>query len=140
MKRVKHAVILGMALTLAAGAAFANKGTTFKEGVHLPEADGAAIYRATCQACHMTNAKGATGAATIPALAGDPKLATAGYPIYVVVNGLGGMPALGADLDDTQVAAVVAYVRTHFGNSDTDPVAPADVAPVRPAGGYPSSD
>ncbi len=39
---------------------------TIKEGVHLPRTDGAAIYAQTCQACHMADGHGATGAGTIP--------------------------------------------------------------------------
>ncbi len=131
---------LGLMALLFAGAAVADVASTFKEGVRLPETDGGAIYAATCQACHLANATGAVGAARIPALAANAKLSTSGYPVYVVVNGLGGMPALGADLDDKQIAAVVSFVRTHFGNAYADPVTPGDVASVRPATGYPSSD
>jgi mono/diheme cytochrome c family protein len=134
---------LALAALLAAttNTARADVAETIKEGVHLPRTNGAAIYAQTCQACHMADGHGATGAGTIPSLAGNQKLAAAGYPVYVVVNGLGGMPALGADLDDDQIAAVVAFVRTHLGNSYADPVSPADVKPVRPADGqYPSSD
>lgn len=93
--------------------------------------DGQVIYTQVCQGCHMANAKGATGAATIPALAGNPKLKSAGYPVYVVLNGKGGMPWLGTMLNDTQIASVVSYVRTHFGNHYTDTVKPEDVAAVR---------
>ncbi|MDB5445373.1 MAG: cytochrome c class, partial [Phenylobacterium sp.] len=35
---------------------------------------GEQVYRVVCQACHMADAKGATGAATIPALAANPRL------------------------------------------------------------------
>ncbi len=100
-------------------------------GAGTTSTDGQVIYTQVCQGCHQANAKGATGAATIPALAGNPKLANAGYPIYVVLNGKGGMPWLGTMLNDTQVASVVGYVRTHFGNHYTDPVTPQDVAALR---------
>ncbi len=93
--------------------------------------DGRVIYAQVCQGCHQADAKGATGAATIPALAGNPKLQSAGYPVYVVLNGEGGMPWLGTTLNDTQIAAVVGYVRTHFGNRWTDKVAPGDVTALR---------
>jgi hypothetical protein len=36
---------------------------------------------------HMAAAQGAVGAGAYPALANDPKLAAAGYPVLVVVNG-----------------------------------------------------
>jgi mono/diheme cytochrome c family protein len=49
--------------------------------------DGEVIYRTVCQGCHMAAAQGAVGAGAYPALANDPKLAAAGYPVLVVVNG-----------------------------------------------------
>ncbi|MCQ8240820.1 c-type cytochrome [Rhizosaccharibacter radicis] len=93
--------------------------------------DGATLYRQLCQGCHMANAKGAVGAATIPALAGNPKLASGGYPVYVILNGYGAMPWFSGTLDDAQIAALVNYVRTNFGNHYTDGVKPEDVAAVR---------
>ncbi|WP_239479155.1 c-type cytochrome [Lichenicola cladoniae] len=95
--------------------------------------DGAVIFQQVCQGCHMANAKGAVGAGYIPALAGNPKLKSAGYPIYVVLNGYGGMPWLGTMLNDAQVASVVNYVRSNFGNNYTDKSKPEDVAAVRGA-------
>ena len=49
----------------------------------------------------------------------------------MVVNGLRGMPGLGMYLDDQQVAAVVNYVRTHFGNDYEDKVSADTVKAVR---------
>jgi mono/diheme cytochrome c family protein len=80
----------------------------------------------------MAEAQGAVGAGAYPALANDPKLAAAGYPVLIVVNGSKGMPPFGALLDDEQVAAVVNYVRSHFGNSYRDSISPADVRLARP--------
>jgi mono/diheme cytochrome c family protein len=79
--------------------------------------DGEVIYRTVCQGCHMANAQGAGGAGAYPALANNPKLAEAEYPVLVVVNGAKGMPPFGKLLGDEQVAAVVNYVRSHFGNT-----------------------
>lgn len=106
-------------------------GSTLSSGFKFSERSGAALYANICQACHMPDGKGATGAGTFPALAGDGKLATPGYPIAVVVNGLHGMPPVGEMMDDDQVAAVVNYVRTHFGNDYRDAVTAADVKAVR---------
>lgn len=88
---------------------------------------GAQVYEYICQACHMPDAKGATGAGTIPALAGNPKLAVAAYPIAIVAKGSGGMPALTNFLSDAQIAEVVGYVRTNFGNHYDKPVTEAEV-------------
>lgn len=95
------------------------------------EPTGEQIYRRVCAACHMADAKGATGAGTYPALANNPKLAASGYPAYVVVKGLNGMPPIGGMMTDAQVADVVNYVRTHFGNKYKDKLTAAEVKAIR---------
>ena len=42
-----------------------------------------------------------------------------------------GVPALGAFFSDVQVANVVNYIRTHFGNKYKDKVKPEDVKLIR---------
>ena len=42
------------------------------------------------------------------------------------------MPAFGPMMSDDQVAAVVNYLRTHFGNTHTDAVTAEDVKAARP--------
>ena len=93
--------------------------------------DGEVLYRSICQGCHMPAAEGAAGAGKYPALAKNEKLESGGYPVLVVVRGLNGMPGFGDYLTDAQVAAVVNYVRTHFGNDYQDKVSPDDVKAVR---------
>jgi mono/diheme cytochrome c family protein len=80
----------------------------------------------------MPDGKGAVGAGTYPSLANDSNLVSGGYPVYVVVRGLRAMPPVGAMMSDAQVAAVVNYVRTHFGNAYPDAVSADDVKPARP--------
>ena len=92
---------------------------------------GEGVYQHVCQGCHMPGAIGAVGAARIPALAGNKRLAAAGYPVAMVLRGNGGMPWFNGTLNDDQIAAVVNYVRTHFGNDYKDPVTPAYVASVK---------
>jgi len=106
----------------------------------LHTADGAGIFRNICQGCHMPDAKGATGAGSYPPLAGNPKLASAQYMAAVVLFGRHDMPSFvvrpsdqrsffkDATLTDEQVAEVVNYVRTHFGNHYRDSLSAADVA------------
>lgn len=94
---------------------------------------GEQIYTRICQGCHMPDAKGAVGAGHYPALAHDGNLASAAYPAVMVINGRGNMPAFGPMLTDEQVAGVVNYVRTHFGNAYTDSLKPDDVKVFRPA-------
>jgi mono/diheme cytochrome c family protein len=93
--------------------------------------DGATLYRAICQGCHMPDARGAQGAGMYPALAANPKLASAAYPALTVLQGRHGMPALGDSLTDEQISEVVNYVRSHFDNHFTDSVTSADVARLR---------
>jgi mono/diheme cytochrome c family protein len=81
------------------------------------ETDGKKLFETICQGCHMPDAKGAKGAGMYPALAANPKLVAPAYPLFVVLNGLRGMPNIGKALTDAQVAAVVNYVIRHFGNS-----------------------
>jgi len=80
----------------------------------------------------MTDGGGAAGAANYPSLAKDANLEAGGYPVYVVVRGQRAMPPVGAMMSDDQVAAVVNYVRTHFGNQYQDTVTAEDVKRVRP--------
>jgi mono/diheme cytochrome c family protein len=93
--------------------------------------DGATLYRAICQGCHMPDARGAQGAGMYPALAANTKLASPAYPVLTVLNGRRGMPPLGVYLSDEQVAEVVNFVRSHFDNHYADAVAAGDVAKLR---------
>jgi mono/diheme cytochrome c family protein len=70
--------------------------------------------------------------AVFPALAGNDRLADAAYTIDVVLNGKPGtaMPAFGGRFSDEEVAAVVSYVRTSWGNA-FGPVSAAEVAAAR---------
>ena len=90
-------------------------------------AGGEQIYRQICAACHMPDAQGSNVAGKVPALANNPKLADAAYPITMVLKGRGGMPWFGDTLKPAQVAEVVGYIRTHFGNAYAEPVTRADV-------------
>lgn len=99
---------------------------------HFDEHGGEALYRNVCQACHMPDGRGASGAGTIPALAGNPHLASRVYVLNTVVNGRKTMPDLGRWLNDRQVADVVNYVRSHFGNAYSDQAQPKEVRPLRP--------
>ncbi|MDB5453175.1 MAG: hypothetical protein JWO33_1753 [Caulobacteraceae bacterium] len=97
------------------------------------EQTGKDIYENVCQGCHMGDAMGAKGAGAYPALAGDKKLASKAYPALVIVRGQKAMPEFGSSLNDTQVANVVNYIRSSFGNSFSDQLTAAEVKPLRPA-------
>ncbi len=79
--------------------------------------DGAGLYAANCASCHGA---GGEGMGTVfPALAGNDALADADFVIRTVLNGVPGtaMPAFGGRFSDEEVAAVVSYVRTSWGNA-----------------------
>ena len=95
------------------------------------EKSGEELYNNVCKACHMGNGKGATGAATYPSLEKNENLETSAYPVYIVTHGQKGMPPVGRMMSDEQVAAVINYVRTHFGNDYNDALTAADVTDQR---------
>ena len=109
--------------------------------------DGAGIYGHICQGCHMPGAVGAVGAGRYPKLAGDSALASWRYVAITVLNGRKAMPAFGAggeerfethgvQLTDAQVADVVNYLRSNFGNRFKGTVTAAQIASLpHPTGG-----
>ncbi len=107
-------------------------GAPFSSGFRFSETRGEQLFAAVCQGCHMPDGRGAVGAAAYPSLAGDKNLEASGYPIGIVVRGQRSMPAFGGMLSDDQVAAVVNYLRTHFGNAYRDEVTAQDVKVARP--------
>lgn len=92
---------------------------------------GRDIYANVCQACHMPNGTGAMGAGRYPSLVNNENLASAGYPIYIVLHGQNAMPPFGEMMSDQQIAAVVNYIRTNFGNDYKDGASAADVKDAR---------
>jgi mono/diheme cytochrome c family protein len=124
------AVALVMALSPVA--AHAQSAVHFSPAFRFTEQSGEQLFANVCQGCHMPDARGAAGAGTYPSLAGNKNLEAGGYPVYVVVRGQRAMPAFGAMMSDDQVAAVVNYLRTHFGNDYKDAVSAEDVKVVRP--------
>jgi mono/diheme cytochrome c family protein len=101
--------------------------------------DGPTIYEHICRACHMADGAGAVGAGHYPALANNPTLKSREYMTITVLMGRRNMPAFGAKhaigfggaplaLSDAQVAAVVNYVRSNFGNHYTDAISAEQVA------------
>jgi mono/diheme cytochrome c family protein len=104
---------------------------SFNEFGHFAHRDGATLYRAVCQGCHMADGKGAVGAGNYPALAANKNLSAAVYAASIVLHGRHGMPTFAEYLSDAQVAAVVNYVRSHFDNHYNDLLAPDDVKKLR---------
>ena len=100
---------------------------------------GAEVYSHICQGCHMPEGQGAVGAGHYPKLAGDPALVSWEYVATTVLGGRNGMPSFGArangevvfgaaTLSDQQIADVVNYVRSHFGNTYKDKITVSQIA------------
>jgi mono/diheme cytochrome c family protein len=122
---------LAMALPGVSSAQTQSGDLRFASPARFMSQTGEALYADICQGCHMPAGEGATGAGTYPALAKNPKLAAGAYPLAMVINGNKGMPPFGALLTDQQAAAVVNYVRSHFGNQYADEVTAADAKAAR---------
>ncbi|MBB6489539.1 MULTISPECIES: c-type cytochrome [Rhizobium] len=101
------------------------------DGENFSEQSGEALYANVCAACHMNHGEGAMGAGKYPALTQNQNLVVGDYPVYLVLHGHTGMPPIGHMMSDDQVAAVVNYVRTNFGNNYENEVTREDVADIR---------
>ena len=128
--------LLLLCCTVTAHAQAIDTTTVYSSAANMP--NGETIFHSICQGCHMPDAKGATGAGTYPALTGNPRLVSPQYMAAVILNGRHDMPSFGklggaerfneTQLSDEQVAEVINYIRTHFGNHYTDTITAAQVA------------
>jgi len=92
-------------------------------------ADGKTLFAKNCAACHQANGKGIPGA--FPALAGSGFVQGAPVEVAtVLLKGRGGMPDFSNNLDDAEIAQVLSYVRTSWGNSAA-PLSGQDVSAQR---------
>jgi mono/diheme cytochrome c family protein len=90
--------------------------------------NGAAIYASKCASCHKADGKGGS---PFPALAGNPHV-TAKDPtaiIAVTEHGKGLMPGFKSGLSNGEIAAVITYIRSSWGNKAAS-VSEAQVAAV----------
>jgi mono/diheme cytochrome c family protein len=107
------------------------KSAVMSHGWGFSEQGGAELFRNVCAGCHQPDAKGAVGAGAYPSLVADAQLASADFMVSVLLGGLKAMPPVGDMMSDAQVADVVNYVRTHFGNSYEDAVSAEAVSAAR---------
>ncbi|WP_029921820.1 c-type cytochrome [Nevskia soli] len=136
-KRLRVSHCAALMLGAAAIAAHADD-SSFTSTAGIGSIGGEEIYSRICQGCHMPQGQGAVGAGHYPKLAGDPRLASWQYMALTVLDGRNGMPPFGLPTDqvqetrtvhlsDAQVADVVNYVRSHFGNAYKDKVTASQV-------------
>ena len=155
MKLARNALLLGLVLAVGAPALASDdkkapparprpaaKAVVEGTGM-LGTNDGAQIYQQICQGCHMPEGRGAEGAGHYPAFAKNSNLASSPYMVVTILNGRRNMPAFRQPsgnenffppvyLTDVQVAAVVNYIRSSFGNHYTDAISADDVAKLKP--------
>jgi mono/diheme cytochrome c family protein len=139
-RRGARAAACALFLTLCITAAFVtargdDTDAAFTSTEDFASLSGAQLYSHICQGCHMARGEGAVGAGHYPKLAGDPTLASWRYVALTVLAGRNGMPPFGlpaspyaSHLSDAQVAAVVNYVRSHFGNHFKETITATEVA------------
>jgi mono/diheme cytochrome c family protein len=142
--RLSAAVAAAVSLLAAGGGISARAdGSGLLDAGSLDTQDGGEIYRQICQGCHMQNGQGAIGAGRYPALAKDPALASAEFMALTILDGRRNMPSFKKNamsgfffsvptLTDEQVAAVINYVRTHFGNDYKGLITAAQVKALQP--------
>lgn len=107
----------------------------------MSSANGSMVYSTNCSTCHSSDGKGSPGA--FPPLAGNAVVnGDASNVIHIVKNGLTGtikvkgatyagtMPAWKGTLTNDQIAAVISFIRSSWGNSG-GPVTSAQVAATK---------
>jgi|ERR1700677_2407119 mono/diheme cytochrome c family protein len=107
------------------------KSAPMSHGWEFGEHGGPDLFRNICAACHQADAIGAVGAGAYPSLVADKNLASSDFMLAVLLDGRKDMPPVGGMMSDAQVADVINYVRTHFGNSYPDALSAADVTAAR---------
>ena len=106
-------------------------------------ADGKQVFSTTCAACHQVTGEGVPG--VYPPLAGSEWVnGDEAKVVRILLHGVTGpievagetfnsmMPPWGATLKDADIAAVLTYVRSTWGNKGT-PITAAKVASIRAA-------
>jgi mono/diheme cytochrome c family protein len=96
------------------------------------EAHGEEIYRQNCATCHGFEGEGAQG--FFPALRNNA-LVNGPYALLVIVPmyGRGAMPSYSSLLTDEEIALVLTYIRSAWGN-DAGAISPSQIAPFRQPG------
>jgi mono/diheme cytochrome c family protein len=127
MRKIALGVALGVAPLLLMLSAYADS-PLFTSRATLGSLSGEQIYDHICQGCHMPGGQGAEGAGFYPKLAANKNFVSWRFVALTVLDGRNGMPPFGfpaghgmdsgpAHLSDAQIADVVNYVRSHFGNA-----------------------
>jgi mono/diheme cytochrome c family protein len=122
---MRHALIRA-ALAAALGVAAAAPA-----GAQEAAGDGKALFMKNCAACHQPTGKGIPGA--FPALANSKFVQGQGNEVAsVLLKGRGGMPDFSESLSDRDIATVLTFVRSSWGNK-ANGLSEADIGALRTA-------
>jgi mono/diheme cytochrome c family protein len=146
MKISKTLCLLVLALVflgVSAATMYQPEAIEMKTETVMTQADGQEIYLSRCMSCHQTNGEGVQG--VFPPLAESEYVSgDKGVLVRMILNGLSGdvevkgttysgmMPPWGGFLNDEQIAQVLTYIRSSFGN-DAEAISTEEVASVRAA-------
>ncbi len=120
MKEVLIKAAMAVIALLAAGASAPSRAQ---------QMDGKALFMKNCAACHQASGKGIPGA--FPALAGNKFVQGKGADVAaVLLKGRGGMPDFSGSLSDQEIAAILSFVRSNWGNQAT-PLSEPEVLALR---------
>jgi mono/diheme cytochrome c family protein len=111
------------------GCAIAAASLAYTGGARAQAIDGKAVFARNCAACHQASGSGIPGA--FPALARNQFVQGPAREVAtVLLKGRGGMPNFSGSLDDPEIAQVLSYVRSNWGNGAV-PVSEQEVAALR---------
>jgi mono/diheme cytochrome c family protein len=139
MRNAAPGLAIGAVLLLIGGLRADADSPLFTSRATLGSLNGEQIYAHICQGCHMPEGRGAVGAGAYPKLAANKNFISWRFVALTVLDGRNGMPPFGfpagrgmdsgpAHLSDAQIADVVNYVRSHFGNAYKAEVTAAEVS------------
>lgn len=118
-----------MALCLALSGCAPEPQSATESAARSAEPDGAQIYFSNCAGCHGREGQGAAGA--YPALRGSALVNGPYGPMLMPpMYGRGAMPGFTQLLNDEEMAAVLTYIRTAWGNTG-DALSAGQIAPFR---------
>jgi len=126
---MKDALIKAAMIVVAALAAGASAPSRAQDAA--APAEGKALFLKNCAACHQASGKGIPGA--FPALAGNSFVQGKGAEVAtVLLKGRGGMPDFSDSLSDREIATILSFVRSNWGNRAT-PLSESEVLALRDA-------
>ena len=141
MRRWFDTIVMSVVVSAVPSVAFAQAKATKRTPTPAPAPSGAKVYTATCAACHQPTGTGLPE--KYPPLAGSEIVSgDEERLIRIVLHGLrgevevqgevfnGDMPGWGGNLSNAQIASVLTYVRSAWGNVGA-PISTPRVAQIR---------